>query len=186
MFKRKDLWLINFVVSFRPGMQEMALSDLGKVWTGMFPGYPLQFSYVSSLYKNVYRTERLQGTLLSVFTIIALFICSMGLLGLTLLTAQHRTKEIGLRKINGARVAEILIMLNRELVLMITISFVLAFPVSFIAMSEWLESYSYKSTLSWWIFGVAGLASLLISLLTVSVQTLKAATANPVTALRYE
>ena len=106
----------NFVVSFRPGMQTKALADIKSVWTKMFPGYPFQYEYVSSMYENVYKTELLQAKLLSVFTFIALFICSMGLLGLSLLTTQRRTKEIGIRKINGARISEIMVMLNWDLI----------------------------------------------------------------------
>ncbi|MCK4993297.1 MAG: hypothetical protein KAS29_22520, partial [Bacteroidales bacterium] len=95
MFKRKELWISNYVISFQPGMQKQALADLEAVWTNMFPGYPLEYDYVSSMYRNVYSTELLQARLLFIFTFIALFICSMGLLGMSLLTTQRRIKEIG-------------------------------------------------------------------------------------------
>lgn len=186
MFKRKDLWLINFVVSFRPGMKTRALTDIESVWTNIFPGYPFQYAYVNSMYKDVYKTERLQSKLLTIFTIMALFICSMGLLGLSLLTTQRRTKEIGLRKINGAGITEIMIMLNRDLVKWILISFVIAFPFSYYAMDRWLESFAYKISLEWWIFALAGLTAMLIALLTISVQSWKSAKRNPVEVLRYE
>jgi putative ABC transport system permease protein len=186
LFKRKELWLINFVVSFRKGMRTKAIGDIKSVWNKMFPEYPFQYEYVSSMYENVYKTELLQVKLLSIFTFIALFICSMGLLGLSLLTTQRRTKEIGIRKINGARISEILIMLNWGLVKWIIISFVFAIPLAFFLMHKWLENYAYKTALSWWIFALAGSAALIIALITVSVQSWKAASRNPVEALKYE
>jgi putative ABC transport system permease protein len=186
LFKRKDLWLINFVVSFRPDNREKALSDIESVWTKMFPEYPFQYEYVSSIYENVYKTELLQAKLLSIFTFIALFICSMGLLGLSLLTTQRRIKEIGIRKINGARISEIMIMLNWDLIKWIMMSFILSIPLAYIFMSKWLESFAYKTALSWWIFAFSGLAAAFIAVITVSVQSWKASSRNPVEALRYE
>ena len=186
LFKQKDLWLINFVVSFQPGMQKNALTDIKSVWTKMFPEYPFQYEYVSSMYENVYKTELLQAKLLSLFTFIALFICSMGLLGLSLLTTQRRTKEIGIRKINGARIIEIMLMLNLDFIKWIIISVVIAIPFAFFAMHRWLENFAYKTTLCWWIFALAGLVAVLIALITVSVQSWKASSSNPVGALRYE
>lgn len=186
LFKRKDIWLINFVVSFRPGMRASALTDIKSVWAKMFPEYPFQYEYVSSMYENVYRTELLQAKLLSIFTFIALFICSMGLLGLSLLTTQRRTKEIGIRKINGARISEIMIMLNWDLLKWIMISCAMAIPLAFLFMNKWLEGFAYKIALSWWIFVLAGLTAVLIAVITISVQSWKASSRNPVEALRYE
>lgn len=186
LFKRKDLWLIDFVIRFRQDMQTKAITDIKSVWDRMFPEYPFQYEYVSSIYRNVYKTELLQVRLLSIFTFIALFICSMGLLGLSLLTTQRRTKEIGIRKINGARIIEILIMLNRDLIKWIIISFVLAIPLAFFFMHKWLENYAYKTALRWWIFALAGITAMIIALITVSAQSWKSANRNPVEALRYE
>jgi putative ABC transport system permease protein len=186
LFKRKDLWLINFVVRFRQGMKTKAITDIKSVWDKMFPEYPFQYEYISSIYRNVYRTELLQVKLLSVFTFISLFICSIGLLGLSLLTTQRRTKEIGIRKINGARISEIMIMLNWDLIKWIILSFVLAIPIAFIFMHKWLQNYAYKTALSWWIFVLAGLTAMIIALITVSAQSWKSAGRNPVEALRYE
>jgi len=186
LFKRKDLWLIDFVVSFRPDMRVTALSDIEHVWKKMFPEHLFQYEYVSSMFKNLYKTELLQAKLLSVFTFLALFICSMGLLGMSLLTTQRRTKEIGIRKVNGARIDQTMIMLNWDFVKWILISFVIACPIAWYAMHRWLENFAYKTELSWWIFAIAGLFALGIALLTVSWQSWKAATRNPVEALRYE
>ena len=186
MFKRNDLWLLNFVISYRQDMKVKALSDIESIWKKMFPGYPFQYEYVSSMYKSVYRAEILQSVLLSIFTLISLFICSMGLLGMALLSIQKRTKEIGLRKINGASTGELMVMLNWDLVKWIVIALVIAIPVAVIAMNKWLENFAYKIDLKWWIFVLAGSTAILIALLTVSLQSWKAASRNPVEALRYE
>ena len=138
------------------------------------------------MYQNLYKTELLQVRLLSVFTFIALLVCSMGMLGLTLLTAQRRVKEIGIRKINGAATHEILVMLNWDLLKWVLISFVLSVPVAFLFMHKWLENFAYKTSLGWWIFALAGLTAFIITLLTVSAHSLNTARRNPVDALRYE
>jgi putative ABC transport system permease protein len=186
LFKRKELWLINLVISFQPGMQANAISDLEGVWTEIFPEYPLQYEYVDSMYKDVYSTEILQSNLLTGFTLIALFICSMGLLGMSLLTLQRRIKEIGIRIVNGAVTRQIMIMLGWGFIKWIILSFVIAVPIANLAMRKWLESFVYKTDLSWWLFILSGVIAVSIALLTVSVQTWKASRRNPVEALRYE
>ena len=138
------------------------------------------------MYQKVYKSELLQAKLLSVFTVIALFICSIGLFGLALIITQQRTKEIGVRKVNGAKVSEILILLNKDFVKWVAIAFILACPIAYYAMNKWLENFAYKISLSWWIFVLAGLLALGIALFTVSLQSFKAARRNPVEALRYE
>ena len=186
LFKRDNLWLINFVVAIQPGMQEQALTDMEKVWTSLFPEYPFQYEHVDAMYQKVYKAERLQAGLLSVFTVIALFICSIGLFALALIVTQNRVKEIGIRKVNGARVAEILSMLNKDFMKWVIIAFVIACPAAWYAMDKWLENFAYKTSLSWWIFVLAGILALGIALFTVSWQSWRAATQNPVEALRYE
>ena len=185
-FKREKLWLLNFVVSYTPGMKEEAVRDMQTVWTNLFPAYPFNYEYVGTMYQEVYKTEILQARLLSLFTLLSIFICSMGLLGLSLLISQQRTKEIGIRKVNGANVLEILGMLNRDFVKWIALAFVIATPVAWYAMNKWLENFAYKTGLSWWIFALSGLMALGIAQLTVSVQSWRAANRNPVEALRYE
>lgn len=186
MFKRDKLWLINFVISYKPGMRSAALSDIRKVWSGLFPTYPFSFESVGAMYHKVYKTELLQARLLSIFTIISIFILSMGLLGISLLITQQRVKEIGIRKVNGARIAEVLLLLNKSFVMWVIAAFVIATPVAWYAMDKWLESFAYKTALSWWIFALSGVLALGIALLTVSWQSWKTATRNPVEALRYE
>jgi putative ABC transport system permease protein len=186
LFKRDKLWLINFVVSYKAGMREAAIGDIQKVWQKMFSAYPFQYQQVGSMYRKVYKTELLQAKLLTLFTFISLFICSMGLLGLTLLVTQQRVKEIGIRKVNGAKITEVMVLLNKDLVKWVVIAFVVATPVACYAMHHWLDNFAYKTELNWWIFALAGLLALGIALLTVSWQSWRAAIRNPVEALRYE
>jgi putative ABC transport system permease protein len=126
---------------------------------------------VGSLYRNVYKTELLQARLLTLFTIIALFISSMGLLGISLLVSQQRTKEIGIRKVNGAKISEVMAMLNKDFVKWVAVAFVIAIPIAYYAMHKWLENFAYKTELSWWIFALAGVMALGVALLTVSWQS---------------
>jgi putative ABC transport system permease protein len=110
----------------------------------------------------------------------------MGLLSLAIFTTKRRIKEIGIRKVNGAKVSEVMAMLNKDFVRWVAIAFAIAIPVAWYAMHRWLDGFAYKTTLSWWIFALAGLLALAIALFTVSWQSWKAATRNPVDALRYE
>jgi putative ABC transport system permease protein len=107
-------------------------------------------------------------------------------LGLALYSADQRTKEIGIRKVNGAKISEVLVMLNKDFVKWVAIAFVIATPIAYYAMHKWLQNFAYKTELSWWIFALAGVLALGIALLTVSFQSWKAARRNPVEALRYE
>ncbi len=186
MFKRDNLWLLNFVVSYKPGMREQALTDLEEVWNELFPAYPFYYEPVEAMYQKVYHTELLQSGLLTIFTVISLFICSIGLLALSLLTAQQRIKEIGIRKVNGAGLLQVLTLLNKDLMKWVFVSFLLAIPLAWYAMYRWLEGFAYKINLSWWIFALAGLLALGIAMLTVSWQSWKAATKNPVESLKCE
>jgi putative ABC transport system permease protein len=120
------------------------------------------------------------------FTVIAILIACLGLFGLVSFASIQRRKEIGIRKVNGAKILEVITMLNKDLVKWVIIAFVIATPVAYYAMHKWLESFAYKTELSWWIFALAGLLALGIALLTVSWQSWKVATRNPVEALRYE
>nr|MDA3880962.1 FtsX-like permease family protein [Prolixibacteraceae bacterium] len=125
-------------------------------------------------------------TLLSIMAFLAIGISMIGIFGLTVFLIQIRTKEIGIRKVNGAKISEILNMLNKDFVKWVIIAFVIATPVAYYAMHKWLENFAYKTELSWWIFALAGVMALGIALITVSFQSWKAATRNPVEALRYE
>ena len=120
------------------------------------------------------------------FTLLTIIISGMGLFAMSLFYIQQKSKEIGVRRVNGAEISEILILLNKDFVKWVIMAFVIACPIAYYAMSKWLESFAYKTELSWWIFALAGVLALGIALITVSWQSWKAATRNPVEALRYE
>lgn len=186
LFKRENMWLLNFAVSYKPQVKETALADMKKVWTVIFPEYPFNYERVNSMYRKVYKAELLQSNLLSIFTFISIFISAMGLLGMSLLLSQQRIKEIGIRKVNGATIFEVMTMLNKDFIKWVVIAFVIAIPFAYYAMNKWLENYAYRIDLSWWIFAFAGITALGVAVLTISWQSWKAAKRNPVEALRNE
>jgi len=118
--------------------------------------------------------------------VISVIISAMGIFALAAFSMQRRTKEIGIRKVNGARVSEVMAMLNKDFVKWLIIAFVIACPIAWYAMHKWLQNFAYKTILHWWIFLAAGAVAVLVALLTVSWQSWRAATRNPVEALRYE
>jgi putative ABC transport system permease protein len=162
------------------------LPDIKNVWDKFVSDYPVEFSFVSDEITKLYKPERNLANSLSLFSIIAIAIACVGLFTLTILSINQRIKEIGIRKVNGAKVFEILAMLNKDFIKWVAIAFVIAVPVSYFAMNTWLETFAYKTELSWWIFAIAGVMALGIALLTVSWQTYKAANRNPVDSIRYE
>ena len=136
--------------------------------------------------KTMYQKEEKQAKAIQIFVAIVLILSCLGLLGLAEFLAVKRVKEIGIRKVNGAKISEIQTLLNRDFVKWVAIAFVIARPVAYYVMHLWLENVAYKTNLSWWIFALAGVLALEIALLTVSWQSWKAATRNPVEALSYE
>ena len=152
----------------------------------LVPDDPFEYQFLDDHINNLYKTEATTSKIAKVLTVLAIIISCLGLFGLALSTLEQRTKKIGIRKVNGATIYEVLVMLNKGFVKWVAIAFVIATPVAYYAMNKWLENFAYKTELSWWIFALAGLLALGIALLTVSWQSWKASTRNPVEALRYE
>jgi putative ABC transport system permease protein len=163
-----------------------ALAKMERIIKNNNPGYPFDYSFVDQDFGKLFKTETLIGQLAEVFSILAIFISCLGLFGLAAYTAEKRSKEIGIRKILGASVQGITGLLSKEFLLLVCISCLIAFPISWWMMHNWLEGYKYHIQISWWIFIGAGLLAVLIALLTVSFQAIKAAIANPVNSLRSE
>ncbi len=163
-----------------------AISQIKSEWQQIFPKSGFQYNFVDEKFTSLYDSDRKFGKAFSFFTFLAIFIASLGLFGLTFYNCNERIKEIGIRKVNGAKISEVITMLNLDFVKWVAIAFVIATPIAWYAMNKWLENFAYKTDLSWWIFALAGLLALGIALLTVSWQSWKAATRNPVDALRYE
>lgn len=176
----------KFIVRIEPSNLNESINILEDVWKKIEPVHPFILRFVGDDIKANYKREIRSQELLVAMSVLAIFISMLGLYGLSIQLIMQRTKEIGIRKVNGATITEILTMLNKHIVYWVLIAFIVAVPVTYYAMSRWLENFAYKTTLSWWIFALAGIASLLVALLTVSWQSWRAATRNPVESLRYE
>jgi putative ABC transport system permease protein len=163
-----------------------AVDNIKKITTDLSPSFPVEVNFMDQAIQNVYQSELRFRRTFSLLAGCAIVICSLGILAMSIFACQRRVKEIGIRKVNGARISEILVMLNKDFVKWVLIAFLIACPVAGYSMYKWLQGFSYKTELSWWIFGLGGLLALGIALLTVSWQSWKAATRNPVEALRYE
>ena len=162
------------------------IQDIKKATTGLSPSFPVEITFFDQAIENMYQSELQFRRTFSLFAGSAIVICCMGIFAMSLFACQRRVKEIGIRKVNGARISEVMTMLNRDFVKLVAIAFVIATPIAWYIMNKWLESFAYKTDLSWWIFALSGLLALGIALLTISWQSWKAATRNPVEALRYE
>ena len=168
------------------GNIEEQMLQLKKLWKELVPNEPLNFTFYDDQFQAMYVKEEKLAKSISFFSLIAIVLTCMGVLGQVFMTTLTRTKEIGIRKVNGATIKEILYMLNKDIIKWVVIAFVIACPIAYFAMEKWLENFAYKTSLSWWVFVLAGLLTLGITLLTVSWQSWRAATRNPVEALRDE
>ena len=163
-----------------------ALAKAEKVIKVYNPGYPFEYQFVDEQFGRLFKTETLIGQLSSVFSTLAILISCLGLFGLAAYTAERRTKEMGIRKVLGATTTALASLLSKDFLQLVVISCLFAFPVAWWAMNNWLQAYAYRIEISWWIFLIAGLLAIVIALLTVSFQAIKAAIANPVKSLRTE
>jgi len=162
------------------------LKNVESKYKEMASGMPFSYEFLDESFDNMYREEQRVGKVALTFSLLAVFIACLGLFGLATYMAEQRTKEIGVRKVLGASVSNIVSMLSKDFLRLVFISFVFAVPFAWWAMNKWLEDFAYRITIGWWIFIIAGAVALLIALATVSFQAIKAAVANPVRALRSE
>lgn len=175
-----------FVVRTKPGNTEATINTLKNICGSLNPSYPFNYDFVDQDMAKLYRAEQQMGGIFNVFTVLAIFISCLGLFGLTNYIAEKRTKEIGIRKVIGASVTGIVALLSKGLIRLVLVAIVIATPLAWWAMSNWLNDFAYHVGIQWWIFAVAGFAAVLIALITVSLQAIKAALANPIKALRSE
>jgi ABC-type antimicrobial peptide transport system permease subunit len=164
-------------------------TSIGKIKSisqNLNPAYPIEVKMVSQGMAEKLRSERLLSVLSNIFGGFAIFISCLGLLGLALYTAEQRSKEISIRKVLGANLSDVLVLLNKDFMKLVIISNVIAIPIAYILVAKWLEKYDYKITINPWPFLLALLTSVIIAILTVSLQTFKVAKANAVDALKYE
>jgi predicted permease len=164
----------------------LALPAIEKVIKANNPGYPFEYKFVDAEFGKIFKTETLIGKLAGIFSILAIFISCLGLFGLAAYTAERRTKEIGVRKVLGASTQGLAALLSKDFLLLVAISCLIAFPVAWWIMKNWLQSFTYRVDINWTVFVFSGVLALLIAVLTVSFQAVKAAVANPVKSLRTE
>jgi putative ABC transport system permease protein len=162
------------------------LADIRQRWAAFHPRGPFGYYFLDDRFAHLYTAEQRTGRLFTGFTLIAILIAGLGLFGLAAYMAEQRTKEIGIRKVLGATVGSVLVLVSKEFLLLVGRAFLISVPVTWWAMSQWLHEFAYRTPVSWWIFPLAGVSALLIAILTISFQATKAAIANPIKALRSE
>ena len=162
------------------------IAFINDTWKSFVPAYPLDYQFMDETYGKMYKNEEKLTSLLWIFTLMAIVVGCLGLFGLAAFSAEQRTKEIGIRKVLGASVLNIMGLLSKNFIMLVLVSSAIAFPIAWYAMNNWLQDFPYRINIGWWVFAVALIAALAIALITVSFQSIKAATANPVKSLRTE
>ncbi len=163
-----------------------ALSHIEATWKKFLPETPYDFTFLDERFADLYKAEQQQGSIFTIFSFIAIFIACLGLFGLSAFTITQRIKEIGIRKVLGASITSIVTLLSKDFMKLVIIASVIAFPIAWYAMHNWLQDFAYRITIPWLVFIIAGIAAALIALATISFQAIKAAVANPVKSLRTE
>jgi len=173
-------------IALKPGETQETIKQIENIWKNILPDAPFNYSFMDAKFESLYSEIKQTVTILLLFTGISILISILGLFGITFLLMNSKVKEIGIRKVNGATVLEIVKMLNYDFIKWVAIAFVIAVPIAWYVMDRWLQNFAYKIDISWWIFAFAGSMAFLIALITVSWQSYIAARKNPVDALRYE
>lgn len=176
----------TFLVQTAPGRTKEATARAESVWKKFIPNLPFEYKFTSEEFDKLYRDDRRTATLIWMFSAIAILISCLGLLGLAAHTAERRSKEVGIRKVLGASVVQLVNLLSKEFLLLVILAAAIATPISWWAMTSWLDNFAYRVDLVWWVFLVATAVSMLVALCTVGFQALRAAMANPVNSLRAE
>jgi predicted permease len=176
----------NVIIRTEKGKSKQAIASMEKVFKQFNPGFPFRYYFTDDEIAKNYKAEYTVSKLSRYFAFLAIFISCLGLFGLVTFTAEQRTKEIGIRKVLGASITGIVRMLSKDFLMLVLIAAVIAFPVAWWAMYKWLNDFEYRVDIGWWVFVVAGVVALLIALITISFQSIKAAIANPVKSLRTE
>jgi len=179
-------WQNYFLIRIQAGDIPLSLDRIEDIWDEVIPDYPFDYFFLDEDFDSMYRTEERIGLLLNIFTVIAIFIACLGLFGLASFTAEQRTKEICIRKVLGASVSGITVLLSKEFAKWVVLGYIIAAPLAGYIMTKWLQDYAYKTKIGWLIFIGTAIISVVIALLTVSYQSIRAAYRNPVDSLRYE
>ncbi|MEP6749928.1 MAG: FtsX-like permease family protein, partial [Bacteroidota bacterium] len=176
----------NMYVRLSKSNIKSALAFSESIYKKYDPSDPFDYNFLDQNFAKQYAAEQLQGSLLMIFTALAISIACLGLFGLVTFTAEQRRKEIGIRKVLGSSVSGIVMLLAKDLLRLVMVAIVIATPVAWLAMTKWLQDFEYKISINWWVFAIAGILALLIAFITVSFKAIKAAIANPVISLRSE
>ena len=179
-------WFNSMIIKIGPGNVIKVMKEITDTWNKIMPQYPLEYHFVDEDYDNMYRTDVRMSKIIQYFTFLAIIIACLGLFGLVSFTAEVRTREIGIRKVMGARMIKIIYLLSAEFTQLVLISCLLAIPVAYFVMKLFLQEFAYHTSLNWWIFALAGIAALVIAILTVSYQSVRTSLINPAESLRYE
>lgn len=163
-----------------------AINDIKKAYTNAAPDYPFEYNFLDNRFDELYRAESRQESVLGIFSVIAIFVACIGLFGLASYTAIKRTKEVGVRKVLGSSVSNIVLLLSKDLLKPVLLGALIAIPVGYYAMNKWLQGFAYRIDFQWWMFAIAIMTAVVIALITVGTQAVKAAVSNPVKSLRTE
>jgi putative ABC transport system permease protein len=174
------------LIKLRTNNLQSTISAIKKVYGSAAPAYPFEYNFLDERFDRLYKTESRQQSILGIFSIIAIFIACLGLFGLASYTAIKRTKEIGVRKVLGSSVQNIVLLLSKDLLRPVLVGTLIAMPVGYYAMNKWLQGFAYRINFHWWMFAIAIVVAVSIALLTVGFQAVKAAIANPIKSLRTE
>ncbi|WP_259016947.1 ABC transporter permease [Emticicia fluvialis] len=179
-------WRGSVFVKPTKGKEQQAIRASEKIWSEFIPNRPLEYKFLNETYNNLYKTEQRTATLFNAFAIVAVVVSCLGLFGLAAFAAEQRTKEIGIRKVLGASVAGITVLLSTDFLKLVGIAFICAIPLSYYFMDKWLQDFAYHITIQWWFYACIGLLIFVISIATVGYQSIKAALKNPVKSLKAE
>jgi putative ABC transport system permease protein len=162
------------------------LNGLKTKWNSFNPQGPLSYNFLDEKFAALYASELRTQQIFSSFAILAIIIATLGLFGLSAFVIEQRTKEIGIRKVLGASIQNVVLLVSKDFLLLVGIAFIISIPVTWWAMHNWLQDFAYRINIQWWVFVLGGIVAMLISVLTISFQAIKAAIANPVESLRSE
>lgn len=176
----------KLLISFNTADVRRTLEETGEVWSRMFPQYPFEYEFLDQEYNALYQQETRAGNIFTSFAVLAIFIACLGLVGLASYMVEERTREIGVRKVLGATSAQVMTLFSKDFVILILTGFLISVPVAWYVMAQWLQNFAYRIEIEWSVFLLAGLITILIAMLTVSYQALRAARLDPVDSLRSE
>jgi putative ABC transport system permease protein len=177
---------VFYSVKFGKDNIHQTVSTIENLWQKYFPSDPFTYFFLDESFSRQYKTDELFGSIFTAFAMLAILIACFGLSGLSAYNVLQRRKEIGIRKVMGASVRQLLILLSKDFLRLVIIAFLIAIPITWIIMGRWLGNFSYRINISWWVFAISGIITIVIAFATISFQAIKAAIANPVKSLRTE